>query len=624
MSAVGQVVRTRKPKLGELRPSQLLFAFGVGSIVDLPNLSVMVMGLDDWDDTKMRVITEPRLLDAVRALRGPQVKELRLPPMPEQQAMVRRPGNEQDSIGVPVASFPRWLFCTRCRKLGSIASGLFQLDDRDYRPDRVRYYHDNCHVGNKSEVLPVRFLMACENGHLDDFPWVRFVHRGVAGCAGSLEMRSMVATGEAAGQLVVCKTCNAKRPMSDAFTDDAPEALGACTGRRPQLRDYDPTPCGCEPRAMLLGASNLWFPVPLSSLFIPEATDELGAAVELQWARLSKMPDASHVTTARNFGVLGDLASWSDEEIWAAIEAQRRRGDAPRMAQNSLRVPEWEAFTRSGDHAETDEFKLREVAVPEAHRRWLRRVVVVERLREVRALIGFTRINSPGELGEPGFTLQAPLGPISRRDTTWVPASEVRGEGVFLELDEEALTQWLGTAEARERDRLMFAAHREDRARHHRAPVDAHFPGLRYVILHSLSHALLRRLAVECGYTMASIRERLYSHTADESGPSMAGLLLYTAAPDSEGTLGGLVRLGEPEQLGRLLDGCLHEAETCSSDPLCAERDPAAIGHGLHGAACHACLFLPETSCERANRYLDRASIVRVFGREVGGFFSAR
>jgi hypothetical protein len=198
----------------------------------------------------------------------------------------------------------------------------------------------------------------------------------------------------------------------------------------------------------------------------------------------------------------------------------------------------------------------------------------------------------------------------------------VRGEGIFLEVREDALQRWLGGSAARKLDGMLFNAHREDRRRHQHAPVDQGYPGLRYALLHSLSHALLRRLAVECGYTAASIRERIYSRGADAGGPAMAGLLLYTAAPDSEGTLGGLVRLGEPEHLGRLLRGCLHEAEMCASDPLCAEHEPSADAHGLHGAACHACLFLPETCCERGNRYLDRATLVRVFGREAGGFFT--
>lgn len=230
----------------------------------------------------------------------------------------------------------------------------------------------------------------------------------------------------------------------------------------------------------------------------------------------------------------------------------------------------------------------------------------------MRALIGFTRVSPPGEFGEPGDTQARPLAPLTKRPPRWALASEVRGEGLFIQLSEAAIQAWLATDDARQRGGALLAAHRANRERHQQTPLDGGFPGLRFVLLHTLSHALMRQLAVECGYALASVRERMYSRDADEHGPAMAGLLLYTAAPDSEGTLGGLVRLGEPEQLGRLVGAALEEAQLCSSDPLCAEYD-AASGHDLHGAACHACLLIPETSCERANRYLDRAVIAPIF-----------
>ena len=88
------------------------------------------------------------------------------------------------------------------------------------------------------------------------------------------------------------------------------------------------------------------------------------------------------------------------------------------------------------------------------------------------------------------------------------------------------------------------------------------------------------------------------------------GVLIYTAAPDSEGTLGGLVSLGKPETLERHLDQALDNVRLCASDPLCAEHHPYRDGITLHAASCHACLFAPETSCERGNKYLDRAVLV--------------
>jgi hypothetical protein len=200
--------------------------------------------------------------------------------------------------------------------------------------------------------------------------------------------------------------------------------------------------------------------------------------------------------------------------------------------------------------------------------------------------------------------------PLSRKPPSWVPATEVRGEGVFLRFDEDRLVDWEATVD--DRETTLREGHIAWRTA--RRLDDSGFPGMRYVFLHSFAHLLLREFSLECGYGAASIRERIYG---DEG---QAGVLVYTAAPDSEGTLGGLVALGEPESLGPLIDGALTRAASCASDPLCAEHDPGR-DRSLHGAACHACLFVPETSCELGNKYLDRSLVVPTFGSDVPAFF---
>ena len=159
-----------KPRVGELRPSQILTTFGIGSIVDLPHISVMVMGLEDWPNSDYREITEERLLASVRSTLGGQVNALRSPPIvPDTDRL--NPFEEQSYIGVPVAPFPRWMLCTRCRRLAPLSSNQFKLKPDPYRPDRVRYVHENCrYPGKLPTAVPARFVVACKNGHLDDFP----------------------------------------------------------------------------------------------------------------------------------------------------------------------------------------------------------------------------------------------------------------------------------------------------------------------------------------------------------------------------------------------------------------------------------------------------------------------
>ena len=207
---------------------------------------------------------------------------------------------------------------------------------------------------------------------------------------------------------------------------------------------------------------------------------------------------------------------------------------------------------------------------------------------------------------------------LARTRPDWVPASEVHGEGIFIRFNESAVAAWEKQDTVQARSRMLEAGHRGWRNARELNP-DEGYPGIRYAMLHTFAHLLILELALECGYNAASIRERIYAKSG--SGVPMAGVLLYTAAADSDGTLGGLVELGKAESLGRLIEQALERATICSSDPLCSKHDPS-VDRSLHAASCHACTFVAETSCERGNRYLDRALLIRTFEYENAAFFN--
>lgn len=612
---------SEKRKVGDLRPSQLLYTFGVGAIVELPNLSVMVMGLDDWPvEQGSSEIPEPRLLRAVQRELGRQVAKLLSPPMtPESTGFQPNPFDETANVGVPVAPFPRWLVCPHCRLLAPIQSGLFELKLDPYRKDRSRYVHRICRKpGKPPTAVPARFLVACEGGHLDDFPWVEFVHRGKTDCHYELRLYELGASGEVADIEVQCVKCEKKRRMSDAFSEDGRAELSHCRGRWPHLRKFDEDPCASEQKSILLGASNSWFPMMLSVLSIPSTPDKLGQLIEQNWGELEECESPRDVKMKRR--LLRGMASYSEEQIWQAVENRKSGSHADDDEVADLRDPEWMVFSDPDPNLNSRDFKLRVVDPPQSYAYVIEKVVLAERLREVRALIGFTRIESPGDYSDLGDFPQEQRVQLSRKAPRWVPTSEVRGEGVFLHFSESAIQDWLEKMGSPDAD--FFEAHRRWRTARGLKP-DEGYPTLRYVLLHSLAHALIRQFSLECGYTTASIRERIYSRPVGNNQQPMAGILLYTAAPDSEGTLGGLVSLGEPKILGRHLDQALESIRLCASDPLCAEHHPYRDSLTLHGAACHACLFLPETSCERGNKYLDRSLLVKTVAKDNLAFFQA-
>jgi Domain of unknown function (DUF1998) len=620
----------RKYRVGKLRPSQVLFTYGIGSIVDLPHISTMVMGLDDWETVHSREIGEARLLQAVKMILGPQVKRLLSPPaMQEQPQEGFFPLEESAMVGIPVAPFPRWMLCPRCRRLASLDSGLFQLKADHYRPDRIRYVHVNCPKANvPPPVLPARFLVACEYGHLDDFPWGYFVHKGENQCPARLRLREVGVSGEAAEIEVECEVCNAKRRMSDAFGSSAEgqKSLPGCSGRRPHLRDYEVEACEQPQRTISLGASNIWFSLVLSTLAVPIVVDKLGQLVEEYWHILEKVSNQQNIQLLRQIGQLPRIdATYTDTDIWAKVEARKEdKTTTSEEAPVGLKVPEWQVLRNPATVSKTHDFQVVPVAPPPMYQHLLKQVVLVERLRVVQSLIGFTRIESPGDATDGYEDMDTLSGerrvPLARRKPTWVPTSEVRGEGLFIELREDALCAWEEQADQQKHNRLFREAHRKWRAARFIKNPELGYPGLRYVLLHSFAHALIRQLALECGYSMASIRERIYSLTPEQDNGPMAGILLYTSAPDSEGTLGGLVGLGTPEHFGKHIDGALEQMQSCASDPLCAEHT-SPYDTTLHEAACHACLFIPETSCERGNKYLDRTILVPTIDRGNLAFF---
>jgi hypothetical protein len=592
-------------EVGEVRPSQLLYSYGVGAIIDLPNISVAVLGLEDWDRSRMTPVSEPRLLAAAQRHVGAQLKKLLAPPRKVDDGPGADPTGDEIPAGIPVLAFPRWLYCTGCRLLAPVSQGAFELKYDSWRPDKTGYEHAYCSFPpGRHPAYPARFLLACRNGHLDDFPWDFFVHRGVFDCPGPLRLLNLGPAGEAREVEVSCQRCTSRRRMSEAFGESGAKNLPQCRGRRVHLRDEEQAPCKEEPRAILIGASNIWFPVTLGVLSIPTSGNKLEQAVADLWTEyLEHASTPAEVALLMKMPPLRRLASFTADQVCEAVEAYRNPPAKP--AAVDLKRPEWELFTSPGSAPSTPDFKLREVPVPTGTESWLERVVLVERLREVQTTFGFTRIDSATD-EESDEEKRPKRAPLSRKSTEWLPAVEVRGEGLFLQVREDALGAWTARPEVvKQAEAGFLAAHTEWRRRRGISPPEAQFPGLRYVFLHSLSHAVVRQLSLECGYSAASLRERLYSSDPGDATP-MAGILLYTAAADSEGTLGGLTGLGAPEELGRHLAAALEDARLCAADPLCSDHRPTGDGTDVHGAACHACLFSPETFCERGNRFLDR------------------
>jgi len=609
--------------VGEVRPSQLLWTYGPGALIDLPNVSVVTLGIEKWDKNQCMPVQEVRLLAAVRKVLGPQVEGLRMPPF--QKEDISRWSSESN-IGVPVKPFPRWMRCVRCGLLSAYDDGLFELKVDRNRSERTRFVHKDCRGSQNNQpprdadAVPARFLLACRAGHLDDFPWHYYVHGGKSDCRGKLRFFEDGASMQTENLWVKCDGCPKSRNLAQAFGKIGQANLPACRGRHPHLDTFDAN-CEEEARAVLLGATNSWFPITLSALAIPPKGDNpLSQLIADGWNFFEDVESESQVSfVVKTLSKTGDLAGidqYDYKEIWAAIQAHKATGsDDESVGESDIKSPEWDVLVQANPPTDYPHFMSKKVKTPIGFEPYITRVLLLERLREVNALLGFTRVEAPEEAGEGKD--KPKMASLSYRKPEWVPASQVHGEGVFIQFSEDAIAKWEKLTAVHKVDQMLRGGNRGWRNSRHLSP-DEGYPGIRYAMLHTLAHLLIRELALECGYNAASIRERIYADT--NNGPHQAGILIYTAAADSDGTLGGLVDLGKPENLGRLLEQALARSKICSSDPLCSEHD-ADKDRSLHGAACHACSFVAETSCERGNRFLDRSLLIPTLESDDAAFF---
>ena len=571
-------------KAGKLRRGQVVTTFACGSIVDLPGDSVVIAGTDYWkhsEDDDYR-LSEPNLQQLLGI-----------------DYFVMPPGADEDTYtkyGIPAFRFPRWMYCPGCKRLAHEKKFNFLNSPK-------------CNVCKNKRLVPSRFVIACENGHMDDFPYEWWVHHGSI-CQRPELFISMSKRSSGLDSIVIkCKTCDKSRSMAGSF---AKESLASfrCSARRPWLKDSDPSGCEQRMRTLQRGATNLHFSVNISALTIPPWSERVQDELNNNWKTLRTLVDKkdTFITVVTSLG-LPEKCGYSAEEIWIMAEKKYRDVDqASCTSWQELLEGEYRAFIQ-GCNDEKGHFHTRIEPVSTFLAEDVEQVTLALRLREIMALMGFKRIDPDYSINEEKSFCR-----LGSQYTNWLPAVELKGEGIFIRLNETAVKEWESRTEIENRyTRIMNAKNYMEAKGGKVSP--------RYILLHTLSHLLIRELILQCGYSSAAIKERIYcTFPGDSESLDMAGILIYTAANDSEGSLGGLVRMGETNRLENVFRQMLETASWCSADPLCIQ----STGQGsdaLNIAACHSCTLLPETSCEARNCYLDRASVVGTIDNRQIGFF---
>lgn len=597
----------------QVRQSQLVTTYGPGSMVDLPNYSVIIGGLNHWHG-EMRVIREERLQAKICKLLQRDSIELKAPPIVASA--------DHTKSGITAFEFPKWF-------LAQVDQTFVDTSGRAYRTRPLVGWNDlskgkfRCPdpvTGKPRDfpVVPVRFVQACTAGHIEDINWYAYVRQDPnTETSGQLWLDEGGAGNDFAEIFVRCERTKSRRRLSDAIVPGK-ASLGTCGGHMPWIGPRQRTGCGQPARLLVRSASNAYFSQRLSVIHIPEADAELRQKIDRVYDDFLIVAESiEDISRERKKSkVAAALEGLKDEDVWK--EVLRRKSGAP-PEDKSIKQAEAETLFAAREGVGTDtphgDFFGRAVKLDKmkpALRSKISRVVLVHRLREVVAQVGFTRFDAVGTDEQGEFDLDLRVAPLTD-ETQWLPAYENRGEGIFIGFSETALAAWASRPAVAERGRKL-----EDGFRlwcKQKELEGLHFRGLPYVMLHTLSHLLLMAISLECGYSASSIRERVYA------GAGGFGILLYTGSPGSEGTLGGLVEVGH--ELERHMLRALELGRLCSNDPICAEHDPRSRHEErfLHGAACHGCLYIAETSCEARNEYLDRALVVPTVAETETAFF---
>lgn len=597
----------KKIVVGQLRRTQLITTFGSGAIADMPSCSVIIAATNYWNENSP-VLHEPNLekLLKVNCFKQPYVSA--------------NPDND-NTPDIPAFRFPIMHFCPGCGKL-------------------MPYWAFGNGNGKKcscgKNIVPSRFIAACINGHLEDFPYRWWVCYGnYSNCPeGAKNDKLSVSFSDNTGGLdsvvIRCNACEKKctRSMAGSMSKDALKGYH-CRGKRPWIgmeSQYDdPEPCNAPMRALQRGASNVYFAETASALTIPPWSNRLHQEVDAVWDNKieflinSGTSDEIFKKTIIPF-LFGDLIStnlYSVDAILEVIKTKSTIDQEETYSKQNLLEDEYHVFLmRNYEQKDDLQFRIESTEVSDYLSDFIDDVIMVKRLREILALKGFRRIYPEAPKAEDekfiGYHMNNDCIPLSATELNWLPGIEMLGEGIFIRLNEAKVQNWEAT---------HFQRYSKMAQRLEQSNLDCCNFTPRYVLLHTLSHLLIRQLSLECGYSGASIKERIYS-TYPDSTLNMAGILLYTSSSDSDGSLGGLVRKGTTQEFENTFRNMLQEASWCSSDPVCIES--MAQGYdSLNYAACHACTLLPETCCEMRNCLLDRGAIVGTLKDRSIGFFSS-
>ena len=648
----------------ELRRSQLVSPSGVGALVTAVNgVSGVIAGLDHWYESAVggvvnlsdfELVGEWRLVEDLRTPRF-----LKPPDYREPEKYLIDEGRPNLGMRVPALRFPLWSYCEFCREMELISSSQPGLRNCPNCQDRREKKKEHA-PGYLPKLTQVAFMAMCEDGHLQDFPFAEWVHKDPDfKLTKEHKLKLTVSGGYAIDAQTVSCSCDKDMTRTlgqilnsipgkagdvgprDTYLSKNLSGKGGepyrCKGVRAWLGE-DPwnsnlefrgVGCGKPIQGGLVSATNAYYPETVSSLYIPEneaagLPEGLLDLLTVDVRITTYLDMCKEMQTKPNFQWLSSrnwhhaLVRYSEDEIVSAmnhllIDSAMDGGDE-KSEKKPFKFDEQKLLSKGikSEFLRSIPSNLGHYSSPLMSK--FSEISLVDRLKETRVFTGFSRVTR--KQNEMDFTNML-FKKVPAPHEKWLPAYSVLGEGIYLSLDPSLVHGWA----MRDDVQLRYEPLRgttQYLSRFGGQEPKSLLP--RFVLLHSFAHVLINQLVFDCGYSAAALRERIYCF---DDPDEISGLLIYTAAGDSDGTMGGLVRMGKPDRFVDAIETAIETASWCSNDPVCIEVPATNYGgRSANLAACHDCSLLPETSCEEYNSFLDRASIVGIIDNPLIGYFN--
>lgn len=595
---------------------------GVGSLIETTDNSIIIETFDEWGYSELNeklahyIVKDDRLLQRLKN-RFPNLKHLVAIPTDRDSFL--------HNVRPKASYFPKWFYCTRCNRFANYSEWKKRWTASGKKTDFFNPPKCSNKDCKENHLEQIRFVMTCSNGHIHDLPWEFWNNRLPSDISQQNDEENENATEkptgpqldfsqtccdnqdliykisrentELSGIWIECKNCKKRANLRGVFNFEQP-CLGKKYWLKPDNGKFHEEECKAKTSVKLKTSNSVYYANSLGSLYVPELQNPLSTEIRIDIDNMVESGDFTNELIVQ----LVSIQKKIDKEL---IQQYLETGDIKYIPDNIYRETEYKYFLEK-EQPDNKQIKFHVIDCNE-HINGFSKLIKIDKLKKTTVQTSFTR-NEPIDVDsilqnstDYEYTVQRQSVSKNNFETRTLPALESYGEGILFVLDEHKLKQWERQQEVIERtEKIKSNAENADWKSHQ---IIAKSLTSRKVLMHTLSHLIMRELEYVCGYPTSSLSERLYV------SETMHGFLI-SAFDGTDGYLGGLSNLcNDLENLNNIINSAIFRATDCSSDPICIESEGQGVGQ-LNLSACHSCTLTPETTCELSNLYLDRKLVV--------------